>query len=198
MKVIDKGNYKTFMEKGVLKVGDYTRLELEEINNLSIIANNNNEIIVGNDCNITCKDNNAIKMKNRNLITSGSGCIINGIDNNEIVSELISSITVEESNTIIVGRYSIINGGYFNVIKVEEKSNIRIKDDSTITINGTNIILEITNEEASTTINNFSTNSVILTYDKMGEMKIYKTNELKQDTIIVSNGIIFDSFGINK
>ena len=167
MKVIDKGNYETFMEKGVLEIGGNTKVQLKNTHNIKIIAEDKNEIECGNNCDIICG--------NYCNITCGDYCNIKFISD----------------NIIKTGKSCKIEGEIFNEIEVEDNSDITVYDEGKITLRGRNIILEILNEGASNMVNNFSNDSIILTYDKKGWMKIYKTNELIDGEIIpIVNGKI--------
>ena len=191
MKIIDKGNYKNFIEGGILKIEDYTKVELKGVDNLIIVANNNNEIVVGDNCSIHCNCDNTIDTGNNNFIRTGDNCTISGFNNNDITAGQNCTIAVDDSNNIKTNSYNTIYGKYSNTIEVEDNSDITIHDEGKITLRGRNIILKILNEGASNMVNNFSNDSVILTYDKKGRMKIHKTNKLIDGEIIpIVNGKI--------
>ena len=190
MKIIDKTNYEKFIKGGILTIEDYTKVELKGINSLSIVANNNNEIVVGDNCSINCNNDNTIDTGSSNVITTGDNCTISGFDNNEISTRQNCTITVDDENNIVTNGYNTIYGRYGNTIEVEENSDITIYDEGKITLRGNNIILKVSNEGASNIVNNFSEDSVILTYDKKGRMKIYKTNKLVDEEIPIVNGKI--------
>ena len=197
MKIIDKGNYKNFIERGILKIQSFTRVELAGVDYLRINASNDNEIIVGDSCSIYCDDNNHINVKHRCMIAAKNNCIINGGDYNEIGVDQNCKITVDDLNTVIARGYNAVRGGHFNTITVEDNSDIIINNEGIVTIKGRNINLKILDEGALSTINNLATSSVILTYNAMGTMKIYKTSKLKQNEISVSNGKISKEFNIS-
>lgn len=197
MKIIDKGNYEKFIKGGILTIEDYTKVELKGINNLSIVANNNNEIIVGDNCSINCNNDNTIDTGSSNVITTGDDCTISGFNHNEISTRKNCTIAVDDENNIVTNGYNTIYGKYGNTIEVEDNSNITIYDEGKITLRGNNIILKVSNEGASNMVNNFSENSVILTYDKKGRMKIYKTNKLVDGEIIpIVNGKIGKTYRV--
>ena len=191
MKIIDKGNYKNFIEGGILKIEDYTKVELKGVDNLTIVANNNNEIVVGDECLINCNCDNAIDTGHNNIIKTGDNCTISGFNNNDITAGQNCTIAVDDENNITTNGYNTIYGKYSNTIEVEDNSDITVRDEGKITLRGRNIILKILNEGASNMVNNFSNDSVILTYDKKGRMKIHKTNKLIDGEIIpIVNGKI--------
>lgn len=196
MRIINEGNYKNFIEGNILKVQSFTKVELAGIDHLRINASNDNEITVGNKCSIYCNDNNYINVKNKCAIAAGNNCIINGIDNNEIGVEQNCKITVGDFNTVLAKGYNTVCGGHFNTITVEDNSDIIVNNEGVVTIKGRNISLKILDEGAIATINNLATNSVILTFNTMGKMKIYKTSKLVQNTISVLDGKISKEFNI--
>lgn len=196
MKIIDKTNYEKFIKGGVLTIEDYTKVELKGINNLSIVANNNNEIIVGDNCLINCNNDNTIGTGSSNVIITGDNCTISGFNYNEISTRKNCTIAVDDDNNIVTNEYNTIYGKYGNIIGVDDNSNITIYDEGEITLRGNNIILKVSNEGASNIVNNFSEDSVILTYDKKGRMKIYKTNKLVDGEIPILNGKIGKTYRV--
>lgn len=196
MKIIDKTNYEKFIKGGVLTIEDYTKVELKGINNLSIVANNNNEIIVGDNCLINCNNDNTIGTGSSNVIITGDNCTISGFNYNEISTRKNCTIAIDDDNNIVTNEYNTIYGKYGNIIGVDDNSNITIYDEGEITLRGNNIILKVSNEGASNIVNNFSEDSVILTYDKKGRMKIYKTNKLVDGEIPILNGKIGKTYRV--
>lgn len=196
MKIIDKTNYEKFTKGGILTIEDYTKVELKGINNLSIVANNNNEIVVGDNCSINCKNDNTIDTGCSNVITTGDNCTISGFNHNEISTRQNCTIAVDDENNIVTNRYNTIYGKYGNTIEVEDNSDIAIRDEGKITLKGNNIILKVLDEGASNIVNNFSEDSVILTYNKKGSMKIHKTNRLVDGEIPIVNGKIGKTYRV--
>ena len=215
MKIIDKGNYKNFIENNVLKVDNDTEIQLEEIDNLTIIGESNNKITVGNNCNIKCGALNKIKVGDDNTISTGVGCLIEAGLLNTIVTGANCKLKVQDENNIKTGRHTEIEGndvnkikagescqikgGNENIVMVKSGSRVFIFNNCEIEIKGKNIILEIKGWGGSATIRNKAKKSVILTKDLKGGMKIYKTKKLTKETaIMVEDGIIGSEYHKNK
>lgn len=205
--LINKHNYKDYLQDGKLIIGDNKKVRLKKFDNLNIIANDCNNIKVGNNCNIECGDCNKINSSNNCNIETGENCTIyadNGnsiqikyesriyINNgNKVETDKACKLEVGSENKIKCGEFCQIKGSENNSVKIGSNCEVSLYDNSYVEAVGKNIKLEFKGNEEESSFYNDMEDSVILTYNLMNKMKIYRSNDLLNKKIIpIKDGVI--------
>ena len=200
--IISETTHQEMIVNGTLEIGDNTEVRLENMDNLTIIAGNCNEISVGKNCNITCGEECVIYGGNENKIITGANCTIEcvllnevetkqyckimGCDENNIKCLDCCEVVVTDGNKVTCGEDCVIYGGNENKITIKSNSKAFIGEDCKIKLKGKKILLEISGKNAK--VKNKAKNSGIITYNEKGKMKMYKTNKLKKGVVKVEKG----------
>ena len=204
---INKYNYKEYLQDGKLIIGDNKKVKLEKFDNLNIIAKDCNNIKVGNNCNIECGDCNIINAFNNCNIKTGENCTIyadngNSIetkykcyiyinDRNKVEIDIACKLEVGNENKINCGKFCQIKGYENNSVKIGSSCEVSLYDNSYVEATGKNIKLEFKGNEEESSFYNDMEDSVILTYNLMYKMKIYRSNDLlNKKIILIKDGVI--------
>ena len=117
--IISETTHKEMIVNNTLEIGDNTEVHLKDIDNLTVIAGNNNEIIVGKNCKITCGKENKVEC--------GKNCIIHGGDKNKITIKSNSKAFIGEDCEIELKGKKIlleINGKNAEIYNKSKNSGI--------------------------------------------------------------------------
>ena len=117
--VINETTNQKMIVNNILEIGDNTEVHLKNIDNLTVIAGNNNEITVGKNCKITCGKENKVKC--------GENCIIHGGDKNKITIKSNSKAFIDEDCEIKLKGEKIlleINGKNAEIYNKSKNSGI--------------------------------------------------------------------------
>ena len=217
--IINKYNYKEYLQNGKLIIGDYKKVKLEKFDNLNIIAKDCNNIKVGNKCTIECGDYNKINSLDKCSIKTGEHCIVYANNGNSIEAEHdcyiyinngnkvevgnACKLEVEDENKIKCGEFCQIEGSENNSVKIGSDCEVSLYDNSYVEATGKNVKLEFKgNEEGNEGESSFYNDiedSVILTYNLMNKMKIYRSNDLINKKIIpIKDGVIHTNYTIKQ
>ena len=117
--IISEMTYQEMIVNNTLEIGDNTEVHLKNIDNLTVIAGNNNEITVGKNCKITCGKENKVEC--------GKNCIIHGGDKNKITIKSNSKAFIGEDCEIELKGKKIlleINGKNAEIYNKSKNSGI--------------------------------------------------------------------------
>ena len=213
--IINKHNYKEYLQDGKLIIGGYKKVKLEKFDNLNIIAKDCNNIKVGNNCTIECGDSNKINSfdncsiktgehcivyaDNGNSIETGHDCYIYINDGNKVEIGNTCKLEVGDENKIKCGEFCQIDGSENNSLKIGSNCEVSLYDNSYVEATGKNIKLEFKGNEGESSFYNDIEDSVILTYNLMNKMKIYRSNDLTNKKIIpIKDGVIHTNYTIKQ
>ena len=213
--IINKHNYKEYLQDEKLIIGDNKKVKLEKFDNLNIIAKDCNNIKVGNNCNIKCGDCNKINSFDNCSIKTGENCTVYADNGNSIETEYECYIYINNGNKVETGKgcklevgsenkikcgeFCQIKGSENNSVKIESNCEVSLYDNSYVEATGKNIKLEFKGNEGESSFYNDIEDSVILTYNLMNKMKIYRSNDLTNKKIIpIKDGLIHTNYTIKQ
>ena len=213
--IINKHNYKEYLQDEKLIIGDNKKVKLEKFDNLNIIAKDCNNIKVGNNCNIKCGDCNKINSFDNCSIKTGENCIVYADNGNSIETEYECYIYINNGNKVETGKgcklevgsenkikcgeFCQIKGSENNSVKIESNCEVSLYDNSYVEATGKSIKLEFKGNEEENSFYNDIEDSVILTYNLMNKMKVYRSNDLTKKKIIpIKDGIIHTNYMIKQ
>ena len=213
--IINRHNYREYLQNEKLIIGDNKKVKLGKFDNLNIIAKDCNNIKVGNNCTIECGDCNKISSFNNCIIKTGENCIIYADNGNSIETEHecyiyinngnkveignTCKLEVGDENKIKCGEFCQIDGSENNSVKIGSDCEVTLYDNSYVEATGKNIKLEFKGNEGESSFYNDIEDSVILTYNLMNKMKIYRSNDLTNKKIIpIKDGLIHTNYTIKQ
>ena len=108
-------------------------------------------------------------------------------------------LEVGDENKIKCGEFCQIDGSENNSVKIGSDCEVTLYDNSYVEATGKNIKLEFKGNEGESSFYNDIEDSVILTYNLMNKMKIYRSNDLTNKKIIpIKDGLIHTNYTIKQ